>query len=113
MDCIFCKIINGEIPAKLIFQDEQCVAFSDINPQAPTHFLVIPREHFTSLNEMDEKHETLVGHLLKVGAKVARDLGIAESGFRTVINTGNDAGQTVFHLHVHILGGRIFGWGPG
>ena len=113
MSCLFCKIIAGEIPAKLIYEDEFCVAFNDINPQAPTHFLVIPREHFASLNEMDEKHEAAMGHILRVCAKAAQATGIAESGFRTVINTGADAGQSVFHLHVHVLGGRIFGWGPG
>jgi histidine triad (HIT) family protein len=109
---IFCRIIRGEIPAKFVYQDDLCVAFHDLYPQAPVHVLVIPRDGFVSLNEAEEdKHKEVLGHLLLTAAKIARDLGIAESGYRTIINTGADAGQSVFHLHVHLLGGRPFGWG--
>ncbi len=112
-DCIFCKIVVGEIPAAKIFEDERAVAFRDINPQAPTHALVIPRAHVASLNEAGGSDEALLGHLLVVAARVAREAGRAGSGFRTVINTGADAGQTVFHVHAHVLGGRRLTWPPG
>ena len=112
-DCIFCKIAAGEIPAAKIFEDERAVVFRDINPQAPTHALVIPRSHVASLNEADASHEALLGHLLLVAARVAREAGHADNGFRTVVNTGAQAGQTVFHVHVHVLGGRRLTWPPG
>jgi histidine triad (HIT) family protein len=112
MDCLFCKIVEGTIPAKLLFQDEQCVAFSDINPQAPTHFLVIPREHIASLAHAGNNHLALVGHLLLTAGEIAREKGLAK-GYRVVINTGPDGGQTVDHLHVHVLGGRHLTWPPG
>jgi histidine triad (HIT) family protein len=112
-DCIFCKIAAGEIPAAKLYEDERAVAFSDINPQAPTHALVIPRAHVASLNEASGSDEALLGHLLVVAARVAREAGHAERGFRTVVNTGADAGQTVFHLHVQVLGGRRLTWPPG
>jgi histidine triad (HIT) family protein len=112
-DCIFCKIVAGEIPATKIFEDERAVAFRDINPQAPTHALVIPRAHVASLNEAGETEEALLGHLLRVAARIARTEGHADSGYRTVINTGAHAGQTVFHVHVHVLGGRALSWPPG
>jgi histidine triad (HIT) family protein len=112
-DCIFCKIAAGEIPASVIFEDERAIAFRDINPQAPTHVLVIPRTHVASLNEADETDEALLGHLLRVAARVAAEEGHAEGGYRTVINTGAGAGQTVFHVHVHLLGGRRLTWPPG
>ena len=112
-DCIFCKIVAGEIPAAKIFEDERAVAFRDLNPQAPTHALVIPRAHIASLADAGDGDEALLGHLLRVAARVARDEGHAEGGFRTVINTGAEAGQTVFHLHVHVLGGRKLTWPPG
>ena len=111
--CIFCKIAAGEIPAAKVFEDERAIAFRDINPQAPTHALVIPREHVASLNEAGEETEALLGHLLLVAARVAREKGHAEGGYRTVVNTGADAGQTVFHIHVHVLGGRTLTWPPG
>ena len=111
--CIFCKIVAGEIPAAKIYEDERAVAFRDINPQAPLHALVIPREHIASLNEAGETDEALLGHLLLAAARVAREEGHAEGGFRTVINTGAGAGQTVFHVHVHVLGGRRLTWPPG
>ncbi len=112
-DCIFCKIVAGEIPAAKLYEDERAVVFGDINPQAPTHALVIPRRHVASLNEASEADEALLGHLLLVAARVARDAGHAEGGYRTVINTNADAGQTVFHIHVHLLGGRRLTWPPG
>ena len=111
--CIFCKIAAGEIPAAKIFEDERAVVFRDINPQAPTHALVIPRAHVASLNEAGGADEALLGHLLLVAARVAREGGLAESGYRTVINTGAEVGQTVFHIHVHLLGGRALTWPPG
>ena len=112
-DCIFCKIVAGEIPAQLIYEDERAVAFRDINPQAPTHLLVIPREHVATLAEAGAGHESLLGHLLLTAARVAREAGLSGSGFRTVINNGAGAGQSVFHIHVHVLGGRTLSWPPG
>lgn len=112
-DCLFCKIIAGEIPAELVHQDERCIAIRDINPHAPTHVLVIPREHMESLDEASGRDEALLGHLLRVGARIANDAGHGESGYRTVINTGAGAGQSVFHLHVHLLAGRPMHWPPG
>ena len=112
-DCLFCKIVAGEIPAAKVYENDRVVAFRDINPQAPTHALVIPRAHIASLNEAEESDAALLGHLLLVAARVAREAGHAEGGFRTVINTGPGAGQTVFHVHVHVLGGRKLTWPPG
>lgn len=112
MDCLFCKIIAGTIPAKNVYQDEQCIAFADINPQAPVHFLIVPRMHVSSLVEATMEAEGLIGHLHLVAAGLAREHGLGK-GYRTVINTGSDGGQTVAHLHVHLLGGRRFGWPPG
>ena len=112
-DCIFCKIVKREIRAELICEDDVCVAFDDIHPQAPTHFLIIPRVHLDSLDKAAEDHTALLGHLLLTGAKIARQKGFAENGYRTVINTNRDGGQTVFHLHVHLLGGRPFIFPPG
>lgn len=110
-NCLFCKIVTGKIPADLVHQDDRCLVIRDINPQAPTHVLVIPREHLESLDDVSQRDEGLVGHLLHVGARVANDLG--NSDYRTVINTGAGAGQSVFHLHVHVLGGRPMSWPPG
>ena len=109
--CLFCRIVRGEIPAKLVAETAECVAFRDINPQAPTHVLVIPREHVPSLAEATDP--ALVGRMALLAAEIARQEGIAEGGYRTVINTGADAGQTVFHIHLHLLGGRSLGWPPG
>ncbi|HEX5965019.1 MAG TPA: histidine triad nucleotide-binding protein [Pyrinomonadaceae bacterium] len=111
--CLFCRIISGEIPGDFIHQDDRCVAIRDINPQAPMHVLVIPREHLESLDDASQKDEALLGHLLRVGARIANDQGYGESGYRTVINTGAGAGQSVFHLHVHVLAGRPMNWPPG
>ena len=103
--CLFCRIIAGEIPGEMLHQDEQCVVLRDINPQAPMHVLVVPREHLESLDDASQKDEALLGHLLRIGARMANDQGHADSGYRTVINT-RGAGQSVFHLHVHVLAGR-------
>jgi len=111
--CLFCRIIAGDIPGDLIHQDERCVAFRDINPQAPMHVLIVPREHLESLDEASQKDEALLGHLLRIGARLANDQGYADSGYRTVINTGAGAGQSVFHLHAHVLAGRPMNWPPG
>jgi len=112
-DCLFCKIISGGIPAEFLHQDDHCVAISDINPQAPKHVLIIPREHLESLDEASHKDEAMLGHLLRVAARIANEAGLSESGYRTVVNTGAGAGQSVFHLHVHVLGGRTMNWPPG
>ncbi len=112
MDCLFCKIIAGQIPSRQVYQDKQCFAFADIHPQAPIHFLIVPRKHVPSLAETTEEHEALIGHLHVVAAELAREHGLSK-GYRTVINTGPDGGQTVDHLHVHLLGGRAMGWPPG
>jgi histidine triad (HIT) family protein len=111
--CVFCKIIAGEIPSDFVHQDESCVVIRDNNPQAPMHVLVIPRDHIESLDDASQKEEGLLGHLLRIGARVANDQGHAENGYRTVINTGAGAGQSVFHLHVHVLAGRNMHWPPG
>jgi histidine triad (HIT) family protein len=112
MDCIFCKIVQGQIPATFVYEDETVVAFTDLNPQAPTHILVIPREHLGSLAEVKEEDAPMLGHLQMAAAKVARLAGLG-GGYRTVINTGHDGGQTVMHLHIHVLGGRQMHWPPG
>lgn len=113
MDCLFCRIIAGEIPADVVHTDNVAIAFRDINPQAPTHILVIPREHIESLDEAGQRDEATLGHLLRVAARMANQEGLSESGYRTVINTGAGAGQSVFHLHIHVLGGRQMNWPPG
>ena len=112
-NCLFCRIVAGEVPAETIYQDERCIAFRDINPQAPVHVLVIPRDHMESLDEAARKDEAPLGHLLRVAARVANEEGLSESGYRAVINTGAGAGQSVFHLHLHVLGGRPLNWPPG
>ena len=111
MSCLFCKIIAREIPATIVAEDAHCLAFRDINPQAPTHVLVIPKEHVASLNQATDP--LLVGRVLLFARDVAVAAGVAEGGYRVVLNTNADAGQTVFHLHAHVLGGRVAGWPPG
>ena len=111
--CMFCKIINGDISGDVVHKDEQCVVIRDINPQAPMHLLVVPREHLESLDEASQRDEAMLGHLLRVGARVANEQGQGESGYRSVINTGAGAGQSVFHLHVHVIAGRPLNWPPG
>lgn len=112
-DCIFCKIAAGEIESTRVYEDDRCVVFEDLNPQAPTHLLLIPREHIASMDEAEAGHKELLGHLLFTAAEIAREKGFAERGYRTVINTNSAGGQTVFHLHVHLLGGRQFVFPPG
>jgi histidine triad (HIT) family protein len=110
-DCLFCRIVRREIPATLVFEDDDVVAFRDINPQAPTHIVIVPREHVASLNDADDAAQ--IGRLSLAAARLARSEGIAESGYRTVVNTNRDAGQTVFHVHLHLIGGRRMAWPPG
>jgi histidine triad (HIT) family protein len=112
-DCLFCKIIAGQIPAKIVYQDEDVVSFVDINPQAPQHVLVIPRRHIASMTDITGEDGALLASVFMAASKIARELGVAESGFRFVTNVGPDAGQSVFHLHFHLLGGRRLGWPPG
>jgi histidine triad (HIT) family protein len=111
--CLFCRIIAGEIPSTKVYEDELVVAFNDIAPQAPTHVLVVPRAHVATLNDLTPEHEALVGHLVRVGAKIAAERGHAGPGYRTVFNCNAEAGQTVFHVHLHVLGGRRLAWPPG
>ena len=112
-DCIFCRIVAGEIPAETVYEDDRCLAFRDIKPQAPTHILLIPKDHIARLDDLDEARRDLAGHLLERAAHVAREEGLSERGFRTVINTGTGGGQEVFHIHIHLLAGRAFAWPPG
>lgn len=111
--CVFCEIVAGTIPAQTVYEDELCIAFRDLNPQAPTHLLLIPREHVQRLDELTEAKRPLAGHLLERTSHIAREQGLSEDGFRTVINCGPKAGQEVYHLHIHILGGRALQWPPG
>jgi len=111
-ECIFCKIIAGEIPAKLLYEDQDIIAFNDISPQAPTHILVIPKKHIPGPAAMSETDQGLMGKLIRVGTDLAAEKGL-EDGFRLVMNNGEEAGQTVFHLHLHVLGGRTMNWPPG
>ncbi len=112
-ECIFCKIAQGEIPAEIVYENEDVVVFRDLNPQAPIHLLAIPRVHIASMNDLDNAHAALAGKLLLAAKTVAAQEGIADSGYRVVMNCGEGAGQTVFHIHLHILGGRPFSWPPG
>ena len=111
--CLFCKIAAHESPAEILYEDEDCLVFRDVRPQAPIHLLVIPRKHITSLNDDLENDKALLGHMMTIVGKVAKEQGIDDSGYRTVINTNAGAGQTVYHLHIHILGGRRLRWPPG
>lgn len=113
MSCIFCKIVAGEIPAKIVYQDERMVAIEDINPAAPLHLLLIPRKHIANLLDLGERDDALIGHLHRVAAQIARERGVAEDGFRVVTNTNSAAGQSVFHIHFHLLAGRDLQWPPG
>ena len=113
MNCIFCKIINDEIPSRKVYEDDDVLAFHDVNPQAPVHVLVIPKRHIAKVSDMDGEDELLLGKLVHVSKKVAGDLGILDDGFRLVINNGEKANQTVFHIHLHVIGGRRMGWPPG
>ena len=112
-DCLFCRIIAGEIPAKKVYEDEQIIVIEDIAPVSPTHLLLIPRRHFVNLLDMEQADIPLIGHICRVAATIARERDIAENGFRIVINNNAGAGQSVFHIHFHLLGGRNFSWPPG
>lgn len=112
-DCIFCRIVSGEIPAKFILETEKLVAFHDLNPAAPQHALVIPRRHIATLDDATDEDRDLLGELMLAGAEVARLLDCAEKGYRTVLNCNQDGGQSVYHVHLHVLGGRSLSWPPG
>jgi histidine triad (HIT) family protein len=112
-DCLFCRIIAGEIPASKVYEDDRIVAFNDINPQAPMHVLVVPREHVETLNELGHGHDSTVGEMVRRGAAIAAERGYSASGYRTVFNCNADAGQAVFHIHLHVLAGRKMTWPPG
>lgn len=112
-DCLFCKIISGEIPGSIVYQDDRVVAFNDINPQAPTHVLIVPRRHIPSLNDLAPGDDQIVGELVRRAAAIAKARGIDGGGYRAVFNTNRDAGQTVFHIHLHLIGGRSLNWPPG
>ncbi len=113
MDCLFCKIANGEIASDIVYQDDRVLAFNDINPQAPTHILIIPREHIATLNDVEDQHEALVGHMINVSQQLAKSLGFADVGYRVLFNCNRGAGQAVYHIHLHLLGGRPLTWPPG
>jgi len=112
-DCLFCKIIERKIPASVVYEDDRVLAFNDINPQAPTHVLVVPKRHIESLNELAPADDAIVGEVVRRAAAIAKERGISADGFRTVFNTNRGAGQTVFHIHLHLLGGRPMHWPPG
>lgn len=111
--CLFCKIVNREIPASIVYEDDELLAFNDITPQAPTHVLIVPKQHVATLNDLQGDHDALVGAMVRRAAAIAQERGLDASGFRTVFNTNRDAGQTVFHIHLHLLGGRSMTWPPG
>ncbi|NOZ24634.1 MAG: histidine triad nucleotide-binding protein [Nitrospirae bacterium] len=113
MDCIFCKIAEKKLPARIVYEDDSVVAFEDINPQAPVHVLVIPRKHISTILDLEEEDNVLVGRLFQAANMIAREKGIAERGFRIVMNCNKEAGQTVFHIHIHLMGGRVMQWPPG
>ncbi|MFT2097788.1 histidine triad nucleotide-binding protein [Marinomonas sp. 2405UD66-6] len=113
MDCLFCKIVNGEIPATVLYEDDDVIAFEDIMPQAPTHFLVIPKRHISTLNDLTDDDAAVVGKLQITAAKVAKQKGISEEGYRVAMNCNEMGGQTVYHIHMHVLGGRQMTWPPG
>lgn len=111
--CLFCTISTGDTPADIVFENDRVIAFHDINPQAPIHILIIPKIHIPTLNDLEEYHTELVGELIQVAKDLAKSLGIAENGYRVGFNCNDDGGQTVFHIHLHLLGGRSFSWPPG
>ncbi len=113
MSCLFCKIIAKEIPAKTVYEDDTVLAFEDVNPQAPVHVLIIPKKHISTSLEIPEEDNALIGWMVQVASSIAKDKGVADNGFRTVINCNRDAGQTVFHIHLHLLAGRPMHWPPG
>lgn len=112
-DCLFCKILAGDIPADVIYESDTAIAFRDINPQAPTHVLIIPRKHISTINDIGSEHHAIVGSLFSAAGEIAKQEGFSEEGYRAVMNCNEAAGQTVFHIHLHLLGGRDLGWPPG
>lgn len=112
-DCIFCKIVNKELPAEIAYEDDKVLAFKDLSPQAPTHLLIIPKKHISTMNDIQEEDVALIGHIKLTAAKLAKDLGFAEAGYRVVMNCNEDGGQTVYHIHLHLLAGRSLAWPPG
>jgi histidine triad (HIT) family protein len=113
MNCIFCDIAAGNQPANIIHSDDDCVAFYDLSPQAPTHFLVIPKTHISTVNDISDQNKHLIGHMYQVAAKIAEDKGFDQSGYRLVMNCNQQGGQTVYHIHLHVLAGRQMSWPPG
>lgn len=112
-DCLFCKMVNGEIPPDIVYEDDEVLAFNDINPQAPTHVLIIPKKHIATLNDASDEDTQVLGRLNIVAAQLAKKLGFAEDGYRVVMNCNADGGQAVYHIHLHLLGGRSMAWPPG
>ncbi len=112
-DCIFCRIVAGQIPAKIVYEDPAVLAFHDLQPQAPVHLLIVPKQHLDRVSDLDEKTALLAGQLVAAGNRLAQELGIAQTGYRLVINCNSDGGQSVYHLHLHLLGGRPMTWPPG
>jgi len=112
-DCVFCKVVNREIPASIVYEDDRLIAFNDINPQSPTHILIVPKRHIATLNDLQPADDALVGEMVRRAGAIAQERGISTAGFRTVFNTNREAGQTVFHIHLHLIGGRTLGWPPG
>ncbi|MGD9859544.1 MAG: histidine triad nucleotide-binding protein [Marinobacterium sp.] len=112
MDCLFCKILEGEIPAERVYEDDQVIAFRDINPQAPFHCLIIPRKHIATLNDIADDDREVVGHMIQAASKIAQQQGFDQDGYRTVFNCNTHGGQTVYHIHLHLLGGKPMGWPP-
>ena len=113
VDCLFCKIIDGDIPGDIVYETDSVLAFNDINPTAPVHVLIIPKKHIATLNDLEEKDTQTIGELILAAKKIANDKGISESGYRTVFNCNKDAQQTVFHIHLHLIAGRQMTWPPG
>ena len=112
-DCLFCKIVAGDIAADIVYESDTAIAFRDLNPQAPTHVLIVPRQHIATINDIDDEHQALVGSLFTAAKSIAANEGLSDDGYRVVMNCNEAAGQTVFHIHLHLLGGRTFTWPPG
>eukprot|EP01013_Petalomonas_cantuscygni_P025948 TRINITY_DN48096_c0_g1_i1.p2 TRINITY_DN48096_c0_g1~~TRINITY_DN48096_c0_g1_i1.p2 ORF type:complete len:146 (-),score=4.52 TRINITY_DN48096_c0_g1_i1:183-620(-) len=112
-DCLFCKIRDGKIPAKILHRDEVCIGFEDVSPQAPVHFLVIPQKHIPTVNDIEVEDQSTIGHMYGIAARLAKERGVADDGYRLVMNCNAEAGQTVYHIHLHVLGGRPMRWPPG
>jgi len=112
-DCLFCKIANGQIPAKIVFQNDKAIAFEDMHPEAPTHIIIIPKKHIPTVLDITDEDKDIMGYLYLVVNKIAADKSLTESGFRLIVNCGESGGQEVPHIHIHMLGGRLFGWPPG